>query len=311
MIPAASLLLGVLIVGWCSPPILARFGTPQGSPAAAMTWWLMTAFGMLAGAVGGVLLLALPGHGPADQILRLVDACLSSISHDGIPSLDPVAGSASGALLASALFRLFLSSVRRRRHRNQLHRRHLDALRLSGSRSSGRVRTLWLPHDHPIAYSLGGRRAMIVASDGLRTRLTPAELQAVFAHENAHVRSRHHLLTGCAEVLGKTLRFVPLMRELPKVISLFVELAADQTAAAQCGAGPVRSALLAIGTTGGPKKALAMSGGDTSIRLSRLEDPQRLPLRSGVAGIVGGLACLMAPAAVAFALMGALGLAFC
>ncbi|OLZ50173.1 M56 family metallopeptidase [Amycolatopsis keratiniphila] len=311
MIPAAALLLGVLIVGWCSPPVLARFGTPQGSPAAAITWWLMTSIGLLVSTVGGVLLLALPGHGPADQITRLIDACLSTISHDGIPSLDLVVGGTAGTLLTFALIRLLSSSIRRRRRRNQLHERHLDALRLTGSRPSDRVRTLWLPHEHPIAYSLGGRRAMIVASDGLRTRLTPAELRAVLAHENAHVRSRHHLLTGCADVLGRTLHFVPLMRELPKAIGLFVELAADRTAAAECGAGPVRSALLTIGATGGPKKALAMSGGDTSIRISRLEDRQRLPLRSGMTSIIGGIACLTAPAAVAVALMGAFSLAFC
>jgi hypothetical protein len=266
VIPAAALLLGVLVVGWWSPRVLARLGVPRIGPAATMACWLLTAAGVLASAVAGVLLLVLPGHGPADQITRFVDACLTSIGHEGVPSLDLLVGGTAATLLVSALIRLTLSWSRRRRRRNHLHRRHLDALLLSGSRASGPVRTLWLPHEQPIAYSLGGRQAVIVASSGLRARLTPAELRAVFAHENAHVHGRHHVLTGCAEVLGKTLRFVPLMSELPKAISLLVELAADRKAATQCGTRSVRSALLTIGTAGGPRRALAMSGGDTAIR---------------------------------------------
>ncbi|MEV6626049.1 hypothetical protein AB0M83_10170 [Amycolatopsis sp. NPDC051106] len=87
------------------------------------------------------------------------------------------------------------------------------------------------------------------------------------AHERAHVRGHHHLLTGCSVVLGRTVRFVPLMRDLPTAVRLLVELSADQAAAAHCGREPLRSALLSIQAVDGPRRALPMAGGDTAIRL--------------------------------------------
>ncbi|MEU0791821.1 M56 family metallopeptidase [Amycolatopsis sp. NPDC005961] len=276
MILAAALLLGTTAVGWWSPALLSRLAA-RVDPGTAIAWWLLTAAGVVAGTVAGVLLLVLPGHGPADAVIGVLHDCWSALNHDDVPGLDPLAGTISGIVLAVALGRLALASLRRRRRRHVLHRRHLTALRLAGTRDARPLPILWLPEAQPIAYSLGGRRALVVASDGLATRLTEGELRAVLAHERAHVHGHHHLLTGWAEVLGRTLRFVPLMRALPGATRLLVELAADQAAAAQCGREPLRSALLTIKAVDGPRRALAMAGGDTAIRLSRLDTRSSSP----------------------------------
>jgi hypothetical protein len=113
------------------------------------------------------------------------------------------------------------------------------------------------------------------------------------------------VLIASAEVLGRTLRFLPLMRELPGAVRLLVELAADRTAANQCGPEPLGSALRSIRAAGGPRRALAMSGGDTAIRLSRLavaSGPRsRFVARS--TAIAGGFLALVAPPIVAAALV--------
>ncbi|MGW3958523.1 M56 family metallopeptidase [Amycolatopsis sp. NPDC005003] len=310
MITAAALLLGVLVVGWWSPRPLSRLSALVG-PGTALAWWLLTAAGLIAGTIAGVLLLVLPGHGPAAAVLAVLHDCWAAVGHGDLPALDPIAGGVAALVVLAAATRLALASAGRRRRRNVLHRRHLVALQLSGSADGRRLPTLWLPQDEPVAYSLGGRRALIVASTGLKDRLSDRELHAVLAHERAHVRSRHHLLTAVADVLGRTLGFVPLLRELPGAVQLLVELAADQAAATQCGAEPLRSALLSIRAVEGPRRSLAMAGGDTAIRLQRLTVHTGPRLATRAAGIAGGFAALVAPAAVAVALVIATSLISC
>ncbi|WP_372664091.1 M56 family metallopeptidase [Amycolatopsis kentuckyensis] len=301
MILAAALLLGSVAIGWGAPWLLGRSPATKADPRAVLAWWLLTAGGVVSAAVAGVLLLVLPGHGPADAIIRALHDCWTTVNHDDLPALDPVTGTLAGLVLTAATSRLALTWLGRRRRRNVLHERHLTALRLTGTRDARPIPTLWLPEDQPIAYSLGGRQALVVASDGLAARLTSRELGAVLAHERAHVHGHHHLLTGWSEVLGRTLPFVPLMRRLPAAVRLLVELAADQVAATHHGREPLRSAILAIRAGDGPPRALAMAGGDTAIRLSRLDSES--PRRRLTSAVAGGIAAFLAPAAVALILV--------
>ncbi|MFC9252103.1 M56 family metallopeptidase [Amycolatopsis thailandensis] len=310
MILAAVLLFGVVLIGWFSPRVLGRLTAGGISPGTAIAWWLLTALGVLAGALGAVLLLVLPDHGPATAITRVLHDCWAAVGHSDLPGLDPVAATFAGAALVLAGTRLTVASARRRKRGIRLHRRHLDVLRLSGARPGP---TLWLPEDRPIAYSLGGRDGLIVASEGLAARLSRPELDAVLAHERAHLRGRHHLLTASADVLGRALRFVPLMRELPGAVRLLVELAADRAAAARHGSGTVRSALLSIHAADGPRRALGMAGGDTEIRLRLLTSyaigRSRFPARAKA--VAGGTLALLAPPAFATGLLFATGLVSC
>ncbi|MET8996255.1 M56 family metallopeptidase [Amycolatopsis sp. NPDC004169] len=309
MIPAATLFLGAVVTGWWSPRALSRLAATGTAPGTVIAWWLLAAAGVVAGVLGSVLLLVLPGHGPAGAVLRVLHDCWATAGHDGFPALDPIAAAGSAAVLGAAVVGLARNGLLRRRHRTVMHRRHLTALRLTGDRRP--LPTLWLPDDQPIAYSMGGRRPLVVASTGLADRLTGVELRAVLEHERAHVRGHHHLLTGVAEVLGRTLRFVPLMRELPSAMRLLVELAADRTAAARCGTEPLRSALRRVRTTGGPRGALSMAGADTAIRLDHLDATAEPRFTAGVKAVVGGVAAVLAPPAVAVALVVGAGLIAC
>jgi Zn-dependent protease with chaperone function len=311
MIPAAALLVGAVVVGWWSPRALSRLAATAVGPGTVIAWWLLAAVGVIAGVIGGVLLLVLPGHGPAAAVLRVVHDCWSTVGHDGFPALDPIAGISSAAVLGVAAVRLARHALARRRYRNVLHRRHLTALHLSAERDQRPLPTLWLPDDQPIAYSMGGHRPLVVASTGLADRLTEQELRAVLEHERAHVRGHHHLLTSWADVLSRTLRFVPLMRELPTAMRLLVELAADRTASARCGAAPLRSALLRVRSGDGPRRALAMAGGDTAIRLDYLNATSEPRFTACVKAVAGGIAVLLAPPAVAVALVVSTGLIVC
>jgi hypothetical protein len=85
---------------------------------------------------------------------------------------------------------------------------------------------------------------------------------------------------------------VPLMRDLPTAVRLLVERSADQAAAAHCGREPLRSALLSTQAVDGPRRALPMAGGDTAIRLHRLDTASPAGRRPATAleAVAGGFA---------------------
>ena len=100
MILAAALLLGTIAVGWWSPRPLGRLAA-RIDPRTAIAWWLLTAAGVIGGTVAGVLLLVLPGHGPADAVVRLLHDCWAAADHEELPFLAPLAIAAALVLVTS------------------------------------------------------------------------------------------------------------------------------------------------------------------------------------------------------------------
>ncbi|UJW29964.1 M56 family metallopeptidase [Saccharothrix sp. AJ9571] len=291
MILAAALFLGAALIGWHAPRLLQRL-TLTAPPGAAISAWLASITGVLLSVVAGVVLLVLPGHGPADAITAILHDCWSTLSHAGLPQLDPIAGLSAVVVLSAVAGNVGRVARRRRRHRERIRGQHEAALRILRPAHAGSYPTLWLAHDEPMAYSLDGPPALVVATNGLANRLSDQEIQAVLAHEHAHLRGKHHRLVGLASTAGNALGFIPLMREAPAALRLLVELAADRAAVAECGIAPVRSALLAMTSAPPPPPpALAMAGSDTPIRLRQLNRPAtRCPrLRSLTTGVVAAL----------------------
>ena len=63
-------------------------------------------------------------------------------------------------------------------------------------------RTWWLDHAHPVAFSLAGHPGVVVASDGLRDRLTDRGVSAVLAHEYASLRALRCPRSPCCPALS-------------------------------------------------------------------------------------------------------------
>ncbi|GAB2762269.1 hypothetical protein GCM10027020_13100 [Nocardioides salsibiostraticola] len=81
-----------------------------------------------------------------------------------------------------------------------------------------------------IACSIGGRRPEIFVSSGVADRLDPASLDAVIAHELAHIHGRHALITQIAELAVLSAPWLPASRELKRSIAVLVEFVADDRA---------------------------------------------------------------------------------
>lgn len=136
-----------------------------------------------------------------------------------------------------------------------------------------------LPDSTPYAYALPGGRGRIVVSTALLAGLAPAERRALFAHERAHLRARHHRHLLAAHLAA---RANPFLRPLRTAVVYTAERWADEEAAR--AVGDRRTVARAIG-----KAAL----------LSPPTPAPTLPALAGTGPVPRRVAALLAPAPVA------------
>lgn len=265
MIVAAGFFLGATLLAWSAPALLRRITKADSDPVTVIWYWLVSIAAVLATYGLGVILLLLPGDGPAD----LAVGCWTALRHGQAPELDESVGATGLVVLLLVTGRFVHAAIRRLRSRRRIYRAHLNYLRVVGPAGTVPPRTLWLDHTEPLAYSLAGRPGLIVASTGLN-RLPTEQVTAVISHERAHLRGRHHLLTVITDALAKALPFVPLFRQAPAAIGLLVELCADagrrtrlRTTRSTCRpARPRRPADTCAGPRHGRRRGRTAAGAD-------------------------------------------------
>ncbi|MBN2701323.1 MAG: M48 family metalloprotease [Methylothermaceae bacterium] len=175
------------------------------------------------------------------------------------------------------------------------------ALRRSGKALTGRCHLL--PIDAPQAFVLGAWRPSIYLTRGLLDRLTPAQLEAILAHEQVHVRRRDSLLRLLAG-LGLAFHLPGMAGWLKRRFVHAQELTADAEAAQKLGdrlrlaETLVRVARLKLRPV--PTPALDFTGGDLKSRVTALLDDRPrtrgLSASQWVAAALGILALALAAA---------------
>jgi len=296
VIVALSLLAGAVVAGWLVPGRLRALDPRRHDPLLLIVCWLLSILGVVLAAVTAVVLLLLPSHGGFGPLLTTVTSCWSSIQHGSPPAVEEIGGMLGVLILGAAAIRLAIVGGRAMRRRSRTRRQHLATLRLAARSDRGVPTTLWLAHDRPLAFSLGGRRGVVVATEGLRRHLDGEAVAAVLAHEHAHLAGRHHQLVAFADALRAACPFLPLFRQAPGAIRELVELAADVAATRRFGARAVRSALLAVAGCGVPAGALAMGRDAMDLRLARLDRDSLPPaglLRAVTCGAAGTTAMVL------------------
>ncbi|QTV80355.1 M48 family metalloprotease [Microbacterium sp. NIBRBAC000506063] len=138
--------------------------------------------------------------------------------------------------------------------------------------------------EEPVACAVPGRRPEILVSTGLEMLLSAAQLQAVLAHEYAHLRYGHGWAVRVAEVNALCLpRFLRAGRGLRRATLLLVELIADDAAARQAGAANLANALDRMAKESGDA-GLALRAERLALRRwprashRRVPEPIRLPV---------------------------------
>ncbi|MFE3181290.1 M56 family metallopeptidase [Streptomyces violascens] len=190
-------------------------------------------------------------------------------------------------------------------------RRHLAELHAArGQLGPGAGELAVLRDARPDAYALPGRPGRIVVTTGMLRALEPAEREALFAHERAHLAGRHHLFLAAAELAGHC---HPSLRSLRAPLAFALERTADEYAAGAVGDRRLaaraigRAALASRAAAPGqarPRAVLAATAGPVPRRVAALLDRRpapRLPRSHGarlIAAVLLGCLCVSAASAI-------------
>lgn len=241
----------LLLLAWTvAVPVSTRFARarrPAREPVAALVTW--QAIGLCGGlaVLTAELTLAATGHpGPWRDAVRHALAAPASAGAVGLLGL--VLFGLSIAWLVAVLAGSFVRSARSRRE-------HRVLLELLGrpDRTADDHRFDVLDSAAPLAYSLPGRTAHVVVTTAARTRLADPELDAVLAHERAHLRQRHSLLVQPFVAWERSLPGLVPARAARRRVEELVELVCDDVAARAAGPEPLRQALDALLPAGRPR----------------------------------------------------------
>ena len=256
---AVALLALVLLL----PGRLARAAWPARSPVLALVLW------QAAGLAGGVLCLELLATVALAPLGNTQAAALSRLPTGRLPGLSLLAGAVGVLLLARLLGDLVTSTVRTvtARRRNRL------LVDLVSSRHLLLRGAAVVDHDVPLAYCLPGLRPRLVLSRGVLSRLSYEEVQAVLAHEQAHLDQRHDLVVLPFVALAATFPMLTAVRTARAEVALLVELLADDRAARRHDRSHLARALWKLGGGQAPVGALGAAGEDVVLRARRLLAP--------------------------------------
>jgi bla regulator protein blaR1 len=269
-IAAAALLLLAAAAPAAWAPWLSRAAWPHRAPRAGIATWLTCSLAAVVCLIVAALVLAILcaqlSTDPA--VLR---TCLSLLRAQYASPAGAVTG-AVGALLAVAVPArvtwFYGAAVAAARRRRAIHDDVLAVIARPGPAADVRV----IDGDRPAVYCLPGRRR-IVLTTGALTCLDEAELDAVLAHERAHLSGRHHIVLALAVALHRAFPAAGFFAVAAQQVAYPVEVAADDAAVRRAPRLTVASALLAVATAGVPAAALGASGSATAQRIQRLINP--------------------------------------
>lgn len=154
---------------------------------------------------------------------------------------------------------------------------HARAVRMiarptNGVRSQTPVVTIDSPL--PLVYCLAGPPSLVVTTTGAHTRLNSAELEAVLAHEEAHLRQRHAQLRAILQAIATTIWWLPFFDHAAKRITEATELCADRAAARRHHPDTLARALVALAPAPSIAVGAALTGATERLE-HLLQQPQR------------------------------------
>lgn len=204
---------------------------------------------------------------------------------------------AAGLLLAAAVALRAGWCLAGELARSRRDRREHATLVAATGRPGPELDVAVLDHDAPAAYCMPCGRYRVVVSAGALAALGTEQLQAVLAHERAHLRCRHHLMLAVAAALARAFPRIPLFAQAGPELGMLAEMAADDAAARRHGRDHLATALVILASAGTRPAALAAGGPAAIARIQRLLAPPQE--RRGSPARLAATAGLLLPAAIA------------
>jgi hypothetical protein len=269
---AAVLLAYAACAGTAGARMLGRARWPARAPLLAIITYLAAGWSVVAAL--GLAGLALAVHATAlgGGLSQLIGACVLRLRETYATPGGATAAGLGLTLAAAVLARTALTAATHLRAVRRQAVRHAQTARLVG-RPDPALGAVLVDHEQPAAYCVAGPHPTVILTTAALQALDPDQVDAVLAHERAHLASRHHRLLAIARIGRQILPFLPLMRDADRQITRLAEMHADDTATAARGAGPLATALAVLAAAAGPAPGLAAAATDAVQRIQRLLSP--------------------------------------
>ena len=309
MTVATVLVLYAACVGTLGSRMLGRATWPGRAPLLAIVTYLAAAWSVAAALGLAGLTLAIHATALAGGLSTLIGACVLRLRDAyATPGGATVAGlglTLTGAVVARTAVAATTHLRAIRRHALQ----HAEAARMVGHREPI-LGAVLVDHAQPAAYCVAGPQPTVIVTTGALQALDPGQLDAVLAHERAHLAYRHHRLLAIAKIGSQVLPFVPLTRDMATQVARLIEMHADDAAKGAHDGEVLATALVALAGAPGPAPGLAAAATDVVQRIQRLLGPaeplgrvRRQLLRAGASALaLTPVLLALAPAVVALAL---------
>ena len=226
---AAVLVAYAACLGILGSRMLGRARWTARAPLLAIVTYLAAGWSVIAALGLAGLTLAVHATALGGGLSDLIGACVHRLQATyGTPGGATVAG--LGLTLAGAVAaRTALTAMAHFRAAGRQALRHAQTARLVGQPEPA-LGAVLVEHAQPTAYCVAGLQPTVILTTGAVQALDPGQLDAVLAHERAHLTGRHHWLLAMARIGREVLPFLPLMRDAEEQVARLVELHADDAA---------------------------------------------------------------------------------
>ncbi len=252
------LALLAMTLAWPVPRLMSGLTSFRQAPRAALVVWQSTA-------VAAVLAALFTAPAAVPFIVRQHSRITE---HLGLVAL---AGAISGLVLA----RLVIAGHRVGRNLRLVRKRHRQLIDVLAWGDDRHLRVI--EHPTPTAYCLPGLSRRVVLTQGTIDRLPSDELEAVIAHERAHLAARHDLILEFFMVVHEAVPPFVRSEAALREVHLLIEVLADRAAVREVGTVPTARAIVDMAGGPSPAGSMAMGGAPSAakVRIGLLE-PNRI-----------------------------------
>lgn len=298
MIAPGALLLFAVIANSVGSRLLRGAAWTRRSPALAIMVWQALTVAIVAAVFLAGLALVFPSLPASASVASFIEACVSALRQQYMTPAGQVLGGVGGLAAAAVAIRTGFCLITAfdvvRRSRATL-RIHLAV----ASRQHPRWPVSVVEHDAAAAYCVPGRHSKIVFTSSAMAQLDDAALDAVIAHERAHLHGRHDVVLAMFVALRRAFPGTAAMSIAYDEVSQLVEMRADDVALRGTKRSSLAKALVSLSEGPIPVGAVAASG-SALLRLQRLAEPPRpLSRWGGVMAVALSGALLLIPLAIA------------
>ncbi|OBA54055.1 hypothetical protein A5780_26260 [Nocardia sp. 852002-20019_SCH5090214] len=275
---AVCVLLYTGMVCAVAPRVLARLTERGNAPAVGVAVWLVVLASVLAGWVAAaVALTAQAVHvwsQPGRSALGDCFTALHSVAVGGHGRPAQVVALTAAAGLTAFVALLGARTARALTRARTTSRDHAESALIIGRRVDG-VDGVVIDAPQKAAYCVAGPTSTVVITSAALAALDKTHLDAVLAHERAHLSGKHHLLLATTRSLAKSLSRIRLFTVAEIQIARLLEMCADDTAAHHHGRDAVLGALLSLSSNAAvPANAMGASSVGVAARVARLALPE-------------------------------------